>query len=78
MLAMIRIWFNGRKAGECGWFVNRAVVLASYNSRYFRIFIASVLVTAAIVIIFNLLFLKGVIAAQVFWAPAFAHWRDGV
>jgi hypothetical protein len=61
MLAMIRIWFNGFMAGDCGWSLNRTVMFASYNSKYFRIFIASVLGMIAIVIILNLLFLKGVI-----------------
>jgi hypothetical protein len=61
MWVMIRMWMKGRRAGDCKWNMNPSVLLASYNSKDFRIFVGCVAVAIVAAIAYNLLFLSGLI-----------------
>ena len=55
MWAMIRMWINGIRAGESKWTISPSVLLANYNSKYFRICLACVLAAIVAGIAYNFL-----------------------
>jgi hypothetical protein len=58
--AMIKMWINGIRVDDT-LFPTPSVIMASYNSRYFRIFAACIAVGIVACILLNLLLFMGYI-----------------
>ena len=64
--AMIGMWVNGFRAGDAPLFLTTSAVIASYNSKLLRIFLACFLVALATMVMFIDVFSTMTAYGQVF------------